>query len=192
MHRWVCASNPLCVCACVSNVSCVCARVSNVTHLVHTHTHTTHLIYTHTHTTCTCSEYGVATYSGLLKITDVFCKRALWKRRYSAKKTYSLKEPTNRSHPTHVHVVTTPNVCVPHALAQAYAHTYLSNVCVPNVCVHVVCIKCVYQMYVCDKYVCMYVCIKCVCTYGHHHTLKSSQNRVNRATSKASRLFLMK
>jgi len=33
--------------------------------------------------------------SRLLKITGLFCKRALWKRRYSANETYNLKEPTN-------------------------------------------------------------------------------------------------
>jgi len=43
--------------------------------------------------------YGVATISRLLKITGLFCKRALWKRRFSAKETYDFKEPTNRSHP---------------------------------------------------------------------------------------------
>jgi len=46
----------------------------------------------------TCS-YGVATISRLLRIIGLFCKRALWKRRYSAKETYDFKEPTNRSHP---------------------------------------------------------------------------------------------
>ena len=43
--------------------------------------------------------YGVATISRLLKIIGLFCKRALWKRRYSAKETYNIKEPTYRSHP---------------------------------------------------------------------------------------------
>jgi len=43
--------------------------------------------------------YGVATISRLLKFIGLFCKRALWKRRYSAKETYNFKEPTNRSHP---------------------------------------------------------------------------------------------
>jgi len=42
---------------------------------------------------------GVATISRLLKIVGLFCKRALSKRLYSAKETYNLKEPTNRSHP---------------------------------------------------------------------------------------------
>jgi len=43
--------------------------------------------------------YGVATISRLLKITYLFCKRAPQKRLNSAKETYNLKEPTNRSHP---------------------------------------------------------------------------------------------
>ena len=42
--------------------------------------------------------YGVGLVSRLLKIIGLFCKRALWKRRYSAKETYNLKEPTDRSH----------------------------------------------------------------------------------------------
>jgi len=37
--------------------------------------------------------------SRLLIIIGLFCKRALEKRRYSAKETYNFKEPTNRSHP---------------------------------------------------------------------------------------------
>jgi len=44
-------------------------------------------------------EYGVATWSRLRKIIRLFCERALWKRRYSAKETYHFKEPTNRSYP---------------------------------------------------------------------------------------------
>jgi len=43
--------------------------------------------------------YGVATMSRLFKITGLFCKRALQKRRYSAKEAHHLKEPTNRSPP---------------------------------------------------------------------------------------------
>jgi len=35
--------------------------------------------------------YGVATCSRLLKIIRLFCKRALWKRRYSAKDTYNFR-----------------------------------------------------------------------------------------------------
>jgi len=43
--------------------------------------------------------YGVPTISRLRKIVGLFCKRALWKKLYSAKETYNLKKPTNRSHP---------------------------------------------------------------------------------------------
>jgi len=39
--------------------------------------------------------YGVATISGLLEIIGLFCKRALYKRLYSAKETYNFKAPTN-------------------------------------------------------------------------------------------------
>ena len=41
--------------------------------------------------------YGVATISRLLVIIGLFCKRALWKRRYSARETYDFEKPTNRS-----------------------------------------------------------------------------------------------
>jgi len=49
-------------------------------------------------------KYGLATISRLLKIAGLFCKRALYKRRYFAKETYNLKEPTNRSHPISEHL----------------------------------------------------------------------------------------
>jgi len=41
---------------------------------------------------------GVASISRLLKIIGLFCKRALWKRLYSAKETHDFQELTNRSH----------------------------------------------------------------------------------------------
>ena len=43
--------------------------------------------------------YEVATISRLPKNTDLFCKRTLEKRLYSAKETYIFQEPTNHSHP---------------------------------------------------------------------------------------------
>jgi len=52
--------------------------------------------------------YAVATISRLLKIIGLFCKRALQKRRYSAKETHNFKEPTNRSHPITVTCTTHP------------------------------------------------------------------------------------
>ena len=42
--------------------------------------------------------YGVASVSRIDKITGLFRKRGLWKRRCFAKETYNFKEPTNRSH----------------------------------------------------------------------------------------------
>jgi len=62
--------------------------------------------------------YGVATISRLLKIIGLFCKRALSKRRYSAKETYSFKEPTNRSHPIFI--------CVHYAF-QKQQHNHRQN-----------------------------------------------------------------
>ena len=56
-------------------------------------------VYIYTHLRLYLYTYGVATISRLLKIIGLFCKRALLKSRYSAKETYKLKEPTNRSHP---------------------------------------------------------------------------------------------
>jgi len=46
----------------------------------------------------TTPSYGVDTMSRLFKMIGLFCKRALQKRRYSAKEPYNCKEPTNRSH----------------------------------------------------------------------------------------------
>jgi len=78
--------------------------------------------YTDTHVVCLWGENnntkqehthmtycGVATSSRLLKIIRLFCKRALWKRRYSANKTCNFKESTNGSHPIRVCGITTPH-----------------------------------------------------------------------------------
>ena len=43
--------------------------------------------------------YGVATLSRIDKMIGLFCKRALYKRRYSAKETCHFIDPTDRSHP---------------------------------------------------------------------------------------------
>jgi len=43
--------------------------------------------------------YGVALVSRIDKMIGLFCKRALQKRRYSAKETYHFIDPTDRSHP---------------------------------------------------------------------------------------------
>jgi len=43
--------------------------------------------------------YGVANIIRLLKMRGLFCKRAVWRRWYSAKETCNFKEPTHRSRP---------------------------------------------------------------------------------------------
>ena len=48
---------------------------------------------------CVHMRYGVAPITRLLKIIDVFWKRAQSKRLYSAQETHNFKEPTDRSHP---------------------------------------------------------------------------------------------
>jgi len=46
--------------------------------------------------------YGVALVSRIDKSIGLFCKRALQKRRYSAKETDDFIDPNDRSHPTRV------------------------------------------------------------------------------------------
>jgi len=59
--------------------------------------------------------------------TRLFCKRALLKRRYSAKETYNLIDPTNRSHPTApcamVRMSHVAHICMSHV-----AHIWMSHV----------------------------------------------------------------
>jgi len=76
--------------------------------------------------------YGVALTRRLLKIIGLFCKRALWKKLYSAKETYDFKEPTNRSHPICVNVVHS-RMCKCHCI-----HIYMAieNVMCYNCCFH--------------------------------------------------------
>ena len=70
--------------------------------------------------------YGVATTSRLLEMIGLFCKRALWKRLYSAKETYTFKEPTNRSHCT-----------APHHYMNEPCHTWMSHVAYEWVMSHI-------------------------------------------------------
>ena len=108
-----------CVCECVTHVlwvcvPWVCGRVADVAWVfVRVQIY---CIFTFWERECVCSlrhtiylhvdlhvwviqDYGVATISRLLKIIGLLCKRALSKRRFSAKETYNFKEPTNRSQP---------------------------------------------------------------------------------------------
>ena len=101
----VCVCVCACVCVCVCVFVCVCARVC-----VRVRANS---ISTQKRPTCYPPCYGVATISRLLKIIGLFCKRALYKRRYSAKETYDLKEPTTCSHP----IVNTVSGCILHPVA---------------------------------------------------------------------------
>jgi len=56
---------------------------------------------------------------GSLQIVGLFCKRALSKRLYSAKKTHNFKEPTNRSHP-----ILNARCCL--AVGQTFSKTLLN------------------------------------------------------------------
>jgi len=78
----------MCKCACV----CVCACVCACTHILPYGSTVVESLHVR-------DLYGMATISRLLKTIGHFCKRALYKRLYFAKKTYNSKEPTNRSHP---------------------------------------------------------------------------------------------
>ena len=75
----------VCVCACV----CVCVGLSFVGHR--------NKVIREDPALCMC--YGVASVSKIDNIIGFFCKRTLCKRQYSAKETYNLIDPTDRSHP---------------------------------------------------------------------------------------------
>ena len=101
--------------------------------------------YIHFHLLCTyvvIYRYGVATYRRLHKIIGLFCKRALWKKRYSAKETFNVKKPSNRSHP-----ILATRLNKREALMREYVALMRVYVCM-CMCV----------------YVCMHVCV-CVYTY---------------------------
>jgi len=68
----------------------------------------------------------VATISRLIKITGLFCKRALQKRLYSAKETYNFQEPTNRSHPIQVLLQLLTHQLFIYIYLNTYIHKYIS------------------------------------------------------------------
>jgi len=86
------------------------------------------------------TSYGVATISRLLKIIGLFCKRALQKRRYSAKKTYHFKEATTRSHPILTYCLACVCMCVcVYIYKYMYIHIYV-HICTytyMHVCIYV-------------------------------------------------------
>jgi len=82
--------------------------------------------------------YGVALVSKIDKIIGFFCKRALQKSQYSAKKSYNLIDPTNRSHP----------ICVAWLIRGAFViqswflESFMTYLCVCNVYHMYACIMC--------------------------------------------------
>jgi len=104
LNVWVWLSVSVCVFVCVwmhvgvGEYVCVCVSVG-----LHRLTH------------------GVALVSKIDKIIGLFCKRALEKRRYSAKATYNFIDPINRSHPICIYVCERINI-------HTYMHVYS---CIP-------------------------------------------------------------
>ena len=111
----------------------------------------------------------------------LLCKRALQKRRYSAKETYNFKEPTNRSHPI-MHTLIYHGVCVSTLLG--FAQEVCMCVCVfvnffvyiILMCVYIHICKFVYNQYI---HVCiythayLYIVNMCVCEYDMHICIQS-------------------
>jgi len=84
----------------MSHVTYINKVVWHINESCHTHQQ---IMSCHTHqqiTSCHTYQHSRATYQLKIKITGLFCKRALWKRQYSAKETYNFIDPTtDRSHP---------------------------------------------------------------------------------------------
>ena len=116
-------------CKCACRCSCVYVRVYIYTYIYVCIDNIYAYIYI-----CVCAytcihvcEYGVATMSRRLQIVVLFCKRALSERRYSAKKIYNFKEPTNRSHPICVYVyISSFATCMRH-INNAWSHVTHMN-----------------------------------------------------------------
>jgi len=83
------------------------------------------------------STYVLPTITRLLQVIGLFCKKNLQKRLYSAKETYTFKEPTNRSHPgVYTTQTYTPRTCLSTALPHwqhypqslyTYIYIYIHN-----------------------------------------------------------------
>jgi len=75
------------------------------------------------------TDNGVALVSRLLKMLGLFCKRALQKRQYTAKETYNLIDPTDRSHPIlRIHISIPIYIC-------AYIYVFFLHI---SICVHII------------------------------------------------------
>ena len=106
------------------------------------------------------AEYGIATKSRLLEIIGFFCKRALQKRRYSAKETYHFKEPTNRSHPIPViYLYRLFFEHFPKKEISGESGTYACEYAVIHVkiCIHTQAFMCIHTRTFTHIYICVYV-----------------------------------
>jgi len=97
--RCIFVSMYVCVCVYV----CVCARVCAYSYIYGKDGYYSRLyLWSFIHVcdmTHSFVSYGVAAISRQLKIIGLYCKRALYKRQYSAKETYDFNMPTHRSRP---------------------------------------------------------------------------------------------
>jgi len=100
--------------------------------------------------------YEVATISRHLNITGLFCKRALWKRRYSAKETYNFKEPTNRSYPI-LRLLALPFLSLGHSVKTTSTSVYL--------CTYIhLCYGVLASLPFCQNNACECISV-CICTF---------------------------
>ena len=86
------------ICADIMLYDKMYTRISRMYEILHTRHYTCSLPAPSPLQQCTVCKYVTECNKMFLKITGLFCKRALYKRLYSAKETFNLKEPTNRSH----------------------------------------------------------------------------------------------
>jgi len=124
----------ICVCICVYRsyvMIHICVYISYMYIIVYIHIYLCHYtyecVYTHIflslhiyHDTNMCVYIiiwggydGVATISRLLKINGLFCKRARYKRRYSAKESYNFKELLIVATP-YIYIIVYVHICLYH------------------------------------------------------------------------------
>jgi len=157
MHMCVCVTACVCIHVYICVYVCVCSGyVGSCFKYTQVYTYTNTNMYITRH-------YGVATVSRIDKIIGLFCKRALQKRRYSAKDTYILIDPTDRSHPILKECV---NVNNGDNESVEFLHRPGGEIFSACVCV-CVCVCVSVFMCVCARVcVCVFMCI-CECVVLH-------------------------
>jgi len=132
----------LCDCNALQHTAIHCNTLQlTATHCNSLLTHCNTLQHTRVSSCVDIHVYGVASVSRIDKITGLFCKRALQKRRYSAKETYNLIDPTDRSHLILLHAqyhLMSIHTYI-HAYIHIYTHTYT---CIYiHICTYFKCIR---------------------------------------------------